>query len=71
MIPDPTDEIRAIRNHLAAEYDFDLDRIIEETRNLQRKSGREIVTLPSRPPQRQSAKNDTARADEGGLNVGQ
>jgi hypothetical protein len=32
MIPNPTDEIRAIRNRLAAECDFDLDRIVDERR---------------------------------------
>jgi hypothetical protein len=58
MIPNPTDEIRAIRNRLAAACDFYLDRIVEETRKRQRESGRAYVTLPSRPPQRRSATND-------------
>ena len=40
MIPDPTDEIRAIRDRLAANCDYDLDRIVEETRQHQRESGR-------------------------------
>jgi hypothetical protein len=40
MIPDPTDEIRAIRNRLAAKCNYDLDRIVEETRQHQRESGR-------------------------------
>jgi hypothetical protein len=45
MIPDPTDEIRAIRNRLAAQCDFDLDRIVEETRQHQKESGRTYLSL--------------------------
>ena len=45
MIPDPTDEIRAIRNRLAAKCNYDLDRIVEETRQHQRDSGRTYGTL--------------------------
>jgi hypothetical protein len=40
MIPDPTDVIRAIRDRLAAKCGYDLDRIVEETRQHQRESGR-------------------------------
>jgi hypothetical protein len=49
MIPDPTDEIRAIRNRLAAECDYDLDRIVEETRQHQRNSGRTYCSLGRGP----------------------
>jgi hypothetical protein len=45
MIPDPTSEIRAIRNRLAADCDYDLDRIVEETRRHQRDSGRTYGSL--------------------------
>ena len=45
MIPDPTDEIRAIRNRLAAKCDYDLDRIVEETRQHQLESGRTYCPL--------------------------
>lgn len=45
MIPDPTDEIRAIRNQLAARYNYDLDRIVEETRRHQRDSGHTYASL--------------------------
>ena len=45
MIPDPTDEIRAIRNRLAAKCNYDLDRIVEETRQHQRESGRTYCSL--------------------------
>lgn len=57
MIPDPTDEIRAIRDRLAALYNFDLDRIVEETRRRQRESGRSSVSLPSRQPSRSDTTN--------------
>lgn len=49
MIPDPTDEIRAIRNRLAAKCDYDLDRIVEETRQHQRESGRTYCSLGQEP----------------------
>jgi hypothetical protein len=45
MIPDPTDEIRAIRDRLAAQCGYDLDRIVQETRQHQRDSGRTYFTL--------------------------
>jgi hypothetical protein len=45
MIPDPTDEIRAIRNRLAAKCNYDLDRIVEETRQHQRDSGRTYCSI--------------------------
>ena len=50
MIPDPTDEIRAIRRKLAAACDNDLHRIAEETRRHQLESNREFVALPKREP---------------------
>ena len=40
MIPDPTDEIRAIRNRLAAACDYDVDKIVDEARSHQTESGR-------------------------------
>jgi hypothetical protein len=49
MIPDPTDEIRAIRNRLAAKCNYDLDRIVEETRQHQRDSGRTYCSLGQEP----------------------
>jgi hypothetical protein len=36
---DPTEEIKAIRDRLAAECDYDVDRILEQTRRHQRESG--------------------------------
>ena len=62
MIPDPTDDIRAIRDRLAAQYDFDLDRIVEETRRRQRESGRPSVSLPAREPSRNDTPNPVRAA---------
>ena len=50
MILDPTDEIRAIRNRLAEKCNFDLDRIVEETRRHQLESGRTYLTLAAQAP---------------------
>ncbi len=50
MIPDPTDEIRAIRRKLAAKFDNDVKRIGADIRRQQRESGRKFVTLPKRAP---------------------
>jgi RNA binding exosome subunit len=46
MIPDPTDEIKAVRHRLGAEQNFDLHRIIEDIRRRQQESGREYIRLP-------------------------
>ena len=48
MIPDPNDEILAIKRCLAARFDNNLHRIAEETRRRQRESGRKEVSLPPR-----------------------
>ena len=47
-IPDPTEEIKAIRHRLGAELDFDLDRIFADIQRRQLESGRTYVTRPSR-----------------------
>jgi hypothetical protein len=53
MIPmSPTEEIRAARQRLAAQFDNDLDRIVADLRGQQRESGREYITLPKRAPRR-------------------
>ena len=50
-MPDsPTDEIRAIRHELAARFDNDLSRIVEDIRRQQRASGRVYIQLPKRSP---------------------
>jgi hypothetical protein len=49
MIVDPiTEEIRAIRHTLAAQYDNDVKRIFEAVRQAEQASGREFVSLPPR-----------------------
>ena len=47
-IPDPTEEIKAIRHRLGAEFDYDLDRIFADIQRRQSVSGRTYVTRPSR-----------------------
>jgi hypothetical protein len=46
----PTEDIRAARHRLAAQFDNNLDRIVEDLRRQQRESGREYVTLAPRHP---------------------
>ena len=46
----PTEDIRAARHRRAAQFDNDLDRIVEDLRRQQRESGREYITLPPRRP---------------------
>ena len=58
MIPmSPTEEIRAARHRLAAQFDNDLDRIVADLRRKQRESGRVYITLPRRTPRRDSTTN--------------
>lgn len=44
-IPDPNDEIRAIRDRLSAACDYDVDKIVDETRRHQAESGCTYVNL--------------------------
>jgi hypothetical protein len=46
--PDPTDEIKSVRHRLGAEFDYDLDRIVEDIQRRQTESGRKYVTMPPR-----------------------
>lgn len=46
----PTEDIRAARQKLAAEFDNDLDRIVADLRRKQRESGREYIALERRRP---------------------
>ena len=59
MIPDPTDEIRAIKRRLSDACDNDIRRIVEETRRHQRESGRKSVsvTTPIQNSHRESTNN--------------
>lgn len=47
-IPDPNDEILAIKRQLAARFGNDLHRIAEDVRNRQHEGGSEVVSFPPR-----------------------
>ena len=47
MVPDPTNEIRAIRDRLSAACDYDIDKIVDKTRRHQAESGRTYTDLSS------------------------
>ena len=47
-IPDPTEEIKAIRHRLGAAFDYDLDRIVADIQRRQTESGHNYVTMPAR-----------------------
>ena len=51
MIPNPTEEIKAIRHRMGAELNFDLNRIVDDTMRRQTESGRTYIRLPKRDPQ--------------------
>ena len=67
MIPDPTEEIKTIRHRLGAEIEFDLDRIIADTRQRQKKSGRTYVKLPKRDPRITIRCTGAAKSGESGM----
>lgn len=51
MVHNPiTQEIRRIRHELAARFDNDLDRIVDDLQRQQRESGRAYIRLPKREP---------------------
>lgn len=50
MIPDPTDDIRAVKRKLSEKFDNDIHRIAEDARRRQGESGRPVVPVPSLPP---------------------
>ena len=47
-IPDPTEEIKAVRHRLGAAFDYDLDRIFADIQRRQSESGLTYVTGPPR-----------------------
>lgn len=55
----PTEDIRAARHTLAAQFDNDLDRIVADLRRQQRESGRKYITLPRRRPTHTATTNKT------------
>jgi hypothetical protein len=63
MTPDPiVNEVRALRDEIAREYDYDIDAIFEALRKAEAASGREHVTLePRRPAQQPAAADRTSR----------
>ena len=72
----PTEDIRAARHRLAAQFDNDLDRIVADLRAQQRESGREYITLPPRRPTSTDTTNKTmhpsgevGRVDDGESSV--
>ena len=46
----PTDEIRAIRQQLAARFDNDMTKIVADLMRQQRESGRKYIRLQKRTP---------------------
>jgi hypothetical protein len=49
--PNPiVDEVRAVRDAIAKEYDYDIAKIAEAVRAREVKSGRTFVRLPPRKP---------------------
>jgi len=57
MIPNPTDEIRAIKRKLAAACGNDIHRIAENARRRQRESGRQSVKVPQPTAENTTNKN--------------
>ena len=53
MWKDPVvEEVRRVRERHAAKYDYDLKAISKALRDEQRESGRKVVSLPPKKPQR-------------------
>ena len=44
------DEIHAIRDEIAKEYNYDLRAIVQAMRNASAESGRQVVSSPAKPP---------------------
>jgi hypothetical protein len=59
MVPDPNEEILAIKRRLAAKLDNDLHRIAADVRQRQGLSGHEVISLPPR----RCAPTEEQRAD--------
>ena len=66
MLNPITEEIRRIRRELAARFDDDLDRIVDDLLRQQAESGREYVRLPKRDPRSVRSTGDAmhSRGDE-------
>ena len=64
MIPDPNDEILAIKRRLAAKFDNDVHRIAEDTRRRQNESGHLVISLPPRRCTPSTTNNAVNRSGE-------
>ncbi len=63
MSNDPiVDEVREIREQLAAEHDFDVRRILEHARSHQALDGRRVISLQEFREQRRVASERAGRA---------
>lgn len=65
MIPDPTEEIRAIKRKLSEEFDNDIHRIAEDARRRQLESGRRVVPVPMPPVATPSTTNQRMHGSGG------
>ena len=67
-MPNPiTEEIRRIRRELAARFDNDLDRIVDDLQRQQRESGREYIRLPKRGPRSDQSANNAMHTSGGAM----
>jgi hypothetical protein len=66
MIPDPNDEILATKRRLAAKFDNDIHRIVEDLRKRQSEGDYEVISLP---PRRCSVTTNHAMQRSGGGDV--
>ena len=66
MTHDPiVEEVRAIREQLAAKFDFDIRRIIADAQSRQASSGRRVVSFQTGPsPPQKGAPPDREQAGE-------
>ncbi len=62
MHRDPiTEEIRAVRRELAAQFGNDVSRILADVRRREASDGRKYVTLPKRPAHAEMAEQSDER----------
>ena len=58
MTRDPiVEEVRAVRDEIAKEFNYDIPAIFEALRALERESGRPTVSLPPRRPDASNREN--------------
>ena len=60
MWKDPiVEEVRRVRDKLAARFDYNIEAIIENARKEQKESGRKTVSFPPRKPEASCSKKRT------------